>query len=520
MRSALELPVTLTRVAPAARAGLVALSAGLLIASFPPFSVGVVCAWVALVPLLFAVRGTTPVQAAALGAAWALLAHGGIFQWMRLAGGFRWYHFIALDFLYCFPPALWCALISRMRLERFGDLCAAAASWALLEYVRTHAGFLALPLATIAHTQIDAPAIAQVAALLGEPAVSFLVVLGNLILYRALSVGVTRALLIASSAILVSAAAGAAMLSTGHTSEQRVRSFAALDTHYAVRGARKLANDARAQATLTLMAHDSPEESVLLVLPESAFVNPHPQELASLRAIAEAHGVALVFGVSQVAKFEQHRFVPERRVSNAAGVIVPGVEPIQRYEKVIRMPFAEYLPLSSWVAWPRWLVGYPPEVIAGPGPRVFDVGKETHVGVMICWEVLVSAHARALAGSGATALAVIANDGWFGSRGAASLQSLAARMRAVETRRPVVLAVNEGTSMVIDRFGRVAAHGWGDSAQWVRADVAMDTVQTPYTRLGDLFVGICGLMVLLTSFDLLALVDKRSMPRIGGRQAQ
>lgn len=486
-------------LAPISRAALIVSSATLLVAAFPPFSIGL-CAWVALVPLLFALRGLGPVPAALAGGAWALLANAGVFAWMSQAFGFRWYHFIALDIVYSSLGALWCAVVARFGLRRPWDLYVGAAAWVLAEFVRAHAGFLGLPLAMLAHTQMDVPAVVQIAALLGEPAVSFVVILANLAVFHALSTGYSRGLLVSVVPLLLAPAIGAAVVRASSRAHD-LRSVAALDTRYSPRGEQKISNAAQTRETLEFLSRNVPGDSALAVLPESAFIRPRPEDLLALRSFTDSYGGTLVAGVSGTAKLQPGPpaapGVLDLRASNTAWIFVPGRTP-QRYLKAVRMPFGEYLPFSSWISWPRWLVGHPPEVIAGPGPQTYVVGNDLRIGVMICWEALVASHARTLAQQGATLLVVIANDAWFGGDGAASLQGLAARMRAVELRRPLVLAANGGRSMVIDRFGRVVAQASGPAAlQWVRADVAADGARTPYARWGDIFVALCVLAVVV-----------------------
>jgi apolipoprotein N-acyltransferase len=123
-----------------------------------------------------------------------------------------------------------------------------------------------------------------------------------------------------------------------------------------------------------------------------------------------------------------------------------------------------------------------------------------------------------------TELELRETDAGYGVRAlAATLQGLAARMRAVETRRPLVLAVNEGTSMVVDRFGRVAARAAGhESTGWVRGEVGVSSLETPYVRWGDVFVILCGGMVVARAADrdgrLARVVRHVGVRRTGGVQ--
>jgi apolipoprotein N-acyltransferase len=63
-----------------ARLALVALSAALYGAAFPPLAFRE-CAWLALVPLLIALRDVSPARAALLGGVWGVLAAEAVGTW-------------------------------------------------------------------------------------------------------------------------------------------------------------------------------------------------------------------------------------------------------------------------------------------------------------------------------------------------------------------------------------------------------------------------------------------------------
>jgi apolipoprotein N-acyltransferase len=116
---------------------------------------------------------------------------------------------------------------------------------------------------------------------------------------------------------------------------------------------------------------------------------------------------------------------------------------------------------------------------------------------MVCWESVFADHARGLARDGAGLLLQLSNEGWFSGTAAGLKHNATVRLRAVETGRPVLAAVNAGPAIIVDRFGRIVAQSTSTAAlEWVAAVVAPTTELSLYTRIGDLFVALCALLSL------------------------
>lgn len=148
------------------------------------------------------------------------------------------------------------------------------------------------------------------------------------------------------------------------------------------------------------------------------------------------------------------------------------------YSKMHLVPFSEYVPFkSSWPWLHRLLRGFVPPVMEqlepGERPVVFRLSRGDGgwtVASPICYEGtfagicrdLVMADGRKAAG----VLANLSNDGWFVWRWGQgpyhgstehSQHLVQYCFRAVETRTPVIRAVNTGISASIDSSGRVVA---------------------------------------------------------------
>ena len=168
-------------------------------------------------------------------------------------------------------------------------------------------------------------------------------------------------------------------------------------------------------------------------------------------------------------------FGPERRIRGS-------------HDKQRLLPFAEYWP------WPLDGLDLPGVVTtAGGRPQVLVAG-DVRLGAMICYEVVFSELAHALARDGAEILVNLSNDAWFGTTGAIEQHFAAAVFRAIETRRPLLRSTNTGITAAIDAAGRVVARLPPEHAGALEVEVLPSRASTWAVRLGGA-VGICGLVV-------------------------
>ncbi|MFZ0486526.1 MAG: apolipoprotein N-acyltransferase [Arenicellales bacterium] len=187
----------------------------------------------------------------------------------------------------------------------------------------------------------------------------------------------------------------------------------------------------------------------------------------------------------------------ELHVFNSVVAITHGAP--QVYRKAHLVPFGEYLPLRPLFGWVIDYLHIPmSDFSAWPGP---DQGPlkagGTLVGVTICYE---DAFPEDLMKSlpAAEILANVSEDAWFGLSLAPGQRIQMARMRAIETQRPMLRAANTGVSAIIDDEGTITAR----SRQFVEA-VVKGSVQprkgsTPFIFWGNRgIVSLAGLLLLL-----------------------
>jgi apolipoprotein N-acyltransferase len=269
----------------------------------------------------------------------------------------------------------------------------------------------------------------------------------------------------------------------------------------------------RLETQLDFIRQHIPDGAALIVLPESAVVNPQlfPGQVALFSRLALERHLSFVIGVAQATKFDQPpvTFEPEKpQLRSEAWVLTATQNDPLRHVKSQLVPFAEARPLKSWLQWPEWLVPSRPEVVRGPSPRSFPIAEDIRVGIMICWESLFAHHARALVDDGAMVLIMLANEGWFGGGAAGAQHNLTARIRAVEFRRSVVVSSNMGPPLVVNPYGQVLDSGSVNATmQWSSATIPILSDPSWYSRLGDALVLGCALLV--ASYAISASIRKR-----------
>jgi apolipoprotein N-acyltransferase len=217
----------------------------------------------------------------------------------------------------------------------------------------------------------------------------------------------------------------------------------------------------------------------LIVLPETAFprfFSELPQSLLDrLLADSKHLNAAIALGVP----VDEGR----ERYTNSVVAFTPGSSQLQRYDKRHLVPFGEFVPYGF-----HWFIqmlsiplgdfdrGAPdqgPLTLAGQ-PIAFDICYEDLFG-----EEIIAPGARA------SVLVNVSNVAWFGDSMALPQHLAIARMRALETGRPMLRATNTGMTASIDARGRVEAvmKPFTTGALEVRAQPMSGL--TPFDRFGN-----------------------------------
>lgn len=508
----------------------------MLWSAFPPLGWSLV-AWLAPVPWLILIRrdelsGRHPYrQLYGIG----VLVWMAQIQWIRLphwAGYFGW---LALAiYLGAYLPLF--VAMSRVLVHRYSIslLLAAPMVWTGLEFARSHAltGFSML---LLSHSQVRWPVMIQVADLAGASGLSFVMMLVAACLAEGYCLGLRRGAwrpaLVALLAMTALVAYGFWRIPTGTlTSDGTLRIGliqGSIDTTFDERTGHPREAHARYLALSQSALREDPGIDVV-IWPESMywqFDEPLPASAGPLweitsedqflravshagaqtaRSISRQLGVALLLGSpefdvvgDQVLRFNSVLSID--RDGRIAG----------RYDKMHPVMFGEYIPLGKIFPWLYRLSPMGAGLTAGREPQCFEV-EGVRFCPSICFENtvphLIRRQVRRLqaAGHSPDVLVTVTNDGWFWGSSLLDHHLACGVFRAVEMRRPMLIAANTGFSAWIDAWGRIRAQGPRRAEGLVSADVGQNTLaDSPYLRMGDCFPAGCLIASLLACGGLM-----------------
>jgi apolipoprotein N-acyltransferase len=164
-------------------------------------------------------------------------------------------------------------------------------------------------------------------------------------------------------------------------------------------------------------------------------------------------------------------------------------EATDRYDKVRRVPFGEYMPLRSFLKSLGAPVDQVPrDALAGTEPAFLDVPTATgseRIGVVISWEVFFGGRAREGVKNGAGFIINPTNGSSYTWTVLQSQQVASSKLRAIETGRWVVQVSPTGFSAFVDPEGNVYQRTGVSEQKVISRDIAIRSGQTLYVALGD-----------------------------------
>jgi len=241
----------------------------------------------------------------------------------------------------------------------------------------------------------------------------------------------------------------------------------------------------------------------LVVTPETAVpvllqAMPQPFSLA-IRRFADSTRTAVLFGAVG------GTVTPEGRVidyTNSLFGITPGQPGLYRYDKHHLVPFGEFVPWGF-----RWfvdLMNIPLGDFARGAPvqPPFMVHNQP-VAVNICYEDIFGEEVARTVRENPMSAGVLINStnlAWFGDTIALDQHLQIARMRSLETGRPMLRATNTGVTAAIDAHGNVIARLPTFTEGTLDVHVQGTTGFTPYVRSGNNTVLAVSLLLVAFGF--------------------
>jgi apolipoprotein N-acyltransferase len=492
---------------------LAALAGALTGLAFPKWGLWPL-AWVGLAPLIIALRGATPRRGFLLGYVFGLVHFVIILYWIAYVtttyGGMSWLAGSGVTTLLVIYLSIYPGLFGLGLAWSVGRgiprWVAAAPLWVALEYLR---GILltGFPWAELGASQYTWVRFIQAADLGGVALLSFVVVLVNGALADAWCKCSLRSLIPGVAALI----AVALTLTYGDLRLRQVEALIVRAPKLSVVVAQgnieqgvKWQEGYQLEAVRVygeLSAEAAKAKPDIIVWPETAlpffFLN-EQRFTPTVLAMAKGLGSHVLLGCPAAESREDGD-----AFFNRAYLLSPAGQPVGKYDKVHLVPWGEYVPLQRYMPFLGKAVEAVGNFEAGDKGQCMDMAGRVpaRIGVLICFESIFADLGREAVRHGATLLAVITNDAWFGTTSAPYQHFSMAVLRAVEARRSVVRAANTGVSGFIGPDGRVmAATNLFERVQ-MGHEVPLLGTETIYIKFGDVFAWAClaaagGLVVL------------------------
>ena len=244
---------------------------------------------------------------------------------------------------------------------------------------------------------------------------------------------------------------------------------------------------------------------LIIVDDDAAVPDDYPEPAETFRREARAKAAESLQGVCEIAKYFKtsmilgidifHFRADGFRSYNAALHVDSSGRLLGRYDKLHRVLFGEYVPFTDWFPWLQRLTPLPFSINAGEQPTVFE-HRGVRISPSICYEnVLPQVIRRQLTdpavGATPDMLVNLTNDGWFWGSSELKLHLACGVFRAVEFRKPSLIAANTGISAFIDGDGRILKQGPRRDTDIIMAEVQPDGRGSLYLRYGDWLAGLC-----------------------------
>jgi apolipoprotein N-acyltransferase len=352
-------------------------------------------------------------------------------------------------------------------------------AWLLSEWLRSWQG-LGGPWAVLGVSQWQHPAVLALAALGGVWLVTFALVAANTGIVIAMVARRRAPRLIGCAGALVAVAAGpVAFALTAPSPAARQVTVALVQPGVNSSAARRVAASERLTA--------GPARNADLVVWGESSVGYDLSTDTALRTRLQDLSVSV--GAQILASQDA---LNRAGAASKVAVLIGGNGIDGSYVKTRLVPFGEYIPFRSALAWLTAISrAAPRNMVAGTGAQVLHAtlrgGRGLSVGVLICFESAFPDMSRYDADHGAQIIFYQTSDSTFQDSWALAQHASLGALRAAETGRPVAQAALTGDSAAFDARGRLLA--WAGPADRGATVVSMAlppaSARTPFDRLGD-----------------------------------
>lgn len=159
-----------------------------------------------------------------------------------------------------------------------------------------------------------------------------------------------------------------------------------------------------------------------------------------------------------------------------------------RYDKMVPLPFGEYIPFSDTFPFLKDIIEGPGDFRAGTTPTRFATDDYSFT-TPICYEAILNRAMWALATG--DLFVNITNDAWFGDTASPHQHAMLAAVQATQFGRPMLRIAYTGVCFIVEPHGDIKAETKPFEEVATVESLRLATVPTIYQRGGWIFAWLC-----------------------------
>ena len=519
------------------------LSAILLWLSFPPLGLSWL-AWIAPVPFLTLLIGndeTVCYRRRPLTKAWAasLIFWLATFYFIPYPHPILFIGWFALSaYLAVYTPLFLVAARTMIQRWRVPSLIAVPIAWTGLEWIRINflTGF---GMVALSHSQYSNPLLIQIADLSGAYTVTFAITTfatgAACCLYReyrirgAVTCVVVAAMVIGYGTFRLNQIAKPSPQNIGET-ETVALIQTSVDTVLAPKSEQQVLDELSQLRDINWAARQANDSIDLIIWPESSYpygnyISQNKGEGDDQKSVLISEANLKEIWAELTNRAEQFTPVPtiigtstididKQQIFNSAVLLDDTGLPKNRYDKIHRVMFGEYVPLLEYFPSAMQYLPIGRNLTPGDSASLMESGR-LKIAPNICFESTVPHLIRRQLNSISTdqaepnVLLNITNDGWFFGTSCLDLHYACNVFRAVELRKPMLVCANTGLSAHIDAWGAAVKKGKRQKAEFLICEIDPNA-ELPislYRKIGD------AIPMLLGAICIVALATRSSVSK-------
>jgi apolipoprotein N-acyltransferase len=210
-----------------------------------------------------------------------------------------------------------------------------------------------------------------------------------------------------------------------------------------------------------------------------------------LKDVAKSVGRPILLG-GHDAKYQDKRWL----YYNSAIHVHPEQGLGQRYDKLILVPFGEYMPYEKQLNFIYRKISWYSRYSPGDKTQIQELDGIPY-GFLICYEAIYPRRVRRSVNDGAKLLVNITYDAWFGRSTAPYQHLMLAATRSAEFGVPLVRLATTGSSTVVNALGKTDKLSPIFEEQVLIYELPLVQLPSLYAKIGDIFAWLCLIFSLL-----------------------